>query len=222
MNVSIGNAFPAPQVSRPKTSERQVVRRFTNHVGTIEGLAHRMSRNALRWLANRRVWSPRVTAAPESFQSSLISELESVRREMLARTGVDIAIGAARSRGVARTASRAAGTAGVLLVAVGQERAFLAPLPLRQLDGVSEATLRILKTRGLVTIGELQRVPKAALQAEFGRAEGLRLWRAARGMDCAFGAGPAAGAGMTERAHPKTRLLSGLLRAPWRTRSAAS
>ncbi len=188
MDVSIGNTFSAPQVPRAKTSERQIFHRFTNHFGNIERLAHRMSHNALRWLANRRVWSSRVTAAPGSSQSSLINELEGVRREILSRTGAHIAIGAARSRGVARTASRSAGTTGVLVVASGQERAFLAPLPLRQLDGLSEATFRVLNTSGLVTIGELQRVPKAALQAQFGRAEGLRLWRAARGMDCAFGA----------------------------------
>src|SRR5208282_4997483 len=98
------------------------------------------------------------------------------------------------SRVVARTASRLAGTAGVIVVATGQERAFLAPLPLRRLDGVPDAQLKVLRASGMVTIGELQRVPKAALQAEFGHAEGLRLWRAARGMDCEFVAEPQAGA----------------------------
>jgi nucleotidyltransferase/DNA polymerase involved in DNA repair len=40
----------------------------------------------------------------------------------------------------------------------------------------------MLQALGVVTIGELQRVPKATLQAEFG-AEGLRIWSSARGLD---------------------------------------
>jgi nucleotidyltransferase/DNA polymerase involved in DNA repair len=83
-----------------------------------------------------------------------------------------------------------------MVVAPGQERAFLAPLPLRRLDGVSEPTLRVLRASGLVTIGELQRVPKAALQAEFGPQEGLHLWRTARGFDT-----PAANGACTAPSH---------------------
>lgn len=174
-----------------------VAQRLTRRIA--RRVARQMSRKAVAWLASRRLWSPRVIAAAPGFQSRLTSELEGVRREMKARTGCDIAIGAARSRSVARTASRVAGstaapgTSSVMVVAPGQERAFLAPLPLRRLDGVSEPTLRVLRASGLVTIGELQKVPKAALQAEFGPEEGLQLWRTARGIDTqpANGARPA-------------------------------
>jgi len=72
---------------------------------------------------------------------------------------------------------------GVCVVPDGTERAFLAPLPLQHLYGVPAPTLRLLQASGLITIGELQRVPKAALQAAFGPSEGLLLWRSARGLD---------------------------------------
>lgn len=178
MSVSIGNTFPAPEIP-----EGHFVQRFSHRLGHIEKLAQRLARKAARWLAGRRAWSPRVTAPGVNSPPWLTGELEGVRREMLERTGVGIAIGASRSRGVARTASRLAGAAGVVVVPPGRERGFLAPLPLRRLEDVPEATLTVLEASGLVTIGELQRVPKAVLQAEFGAEPGVRLWRAARGMD---------------------------------------
>ena len=177
MDVSIRSAYPAPEASRGQISQQ-----FSKRFGYIEKMAQRLSRRAALWMANRRVWSRRVTAQA-SEQTRLTGELAAVRREMRALTGVEVAIGAARSHGVARVASRMAGTAGVLVVARGQERAFLAPLPLRRLEGFAGAKMRVLAASGLVTIGELQRVPKAALQGQFGKEEGLRLWRAARGLD---------------------------------------
>ena len=215
MDVSIGNTYPGSRISPNKASDQQIPQRFTQQAGTVKKLAERLSRKAVRWLANRRVWSPRV-AASVSFQSRFTSDLEGVRRDMQARTGMDVAMGAASSRVVARTASRLAGTAGVLVVAAGQERAFLAPLPLRRLNGLSDAELQVLRASGMVTIGELQRVPKAALQAEFGQTHGLRLWRAARGLDAELTTERRLGDANARNADAEARLLSGSLRAPWR------
>ena len=231
MDASIGSTYPAPRVSQreipeDQASEPQVVQRFAdqvaNQVESVRWLAQRMSRKAARWLANRRVWSPRVPTPSVSFQTRLTGELEGVRCDMLARTGVDIAIGAAASRVVARTASRLAGAAAVMVVPTGQERAFLAPLPLRRLDGLSDADLKVLRASGMVTIGELQRVPKAVLQAEFGQTNGLRLWRAARGLDSECATESRVGTSDEQNADAEARLLSGSLRAPWRTSLVAT
>jgi len=225
MDVSIGSSYPAPRVSQGQIPEDQVsvpqisqrfAEQVANQVGNVRWLAQRMSRRAASWLANRRVWSPRVTTPSVSYQTRLTGELEGVRRDMLARTGVNISIGAATSHGVARVASRMPGAAGVVVVKPGQERAFLAPLPLRRLDALSEAELRVLRVSGMVTIGELQRVPKAALQTEFGQTDGLRLWRAARGLDSEFAKERRDGAAGDQCADAETRLLSGSPRMPWR------
>jgi len=204
MDLSLGNPFAAREITTGLVSER-----FTHRLGAIEKMAQHLSRKAAAWLANRRLWSPRTSIAAVDFQARLTGELDALRGDMFARTGVNIAVGAGSSHVVARTASRlagmncgvqaadgpapdarAAGSAGAsgqaartVVVPRGQERAFLAPLRLAQMDGVSPAALRVFAASGLVTIGELQRVPKAALQAEFGQQEGLRLWRAARGLD---------------------------------------
>ncbi|MGA2421664.1 MAG: hypothetical protein ABSG69_16425 [Candidatus Acidiferrum sp.] len=193
MGVSLGNSFPAQQVSG-----ELIAQRFGLYLRPFERIAQRLSRKAVAWLANRRMWAPRVAMAPADFAARLTAELEALRCEMLARTGVKIAVGAGSSRVVAGTASRVAGVrsaqsagdrtapdAGAVIVPRGREREFLAPLPLRMLYGVCPATLKVLTLSGLVTIGELQRVPKAALREEFGAREGLHLWRAARGLDSA-------------------------------------
>jgi nucleotidyltransferase/DNA polymerase involved in DNA repair len=129
------------------------------------------------------MWAPRAPIAKESATTMLMEELKTVHREVLARTGMRVGIGTGRTVTVAKTASRVGTEGGVCVVAGGEERSFLAPLALQKLYGLSSASLGVLRESGLVTIGELQRVPKAALQAEFGDAEGLRIWRSARGLD---------------------------------------
>jgi nucleotidyltransferase/DNA polymerase involved in DNA repair len=194
MDFSLENSFPAQQVSG-----ELIPQRFGLYLRPLERIAQRLSRKAVAWLANRRVWAPRVLMSPAEFERRLTAELDALRGEMLARTGVKIAVGAASSRVVAKTASRLAGIrgsqvahdsaatadTGAAVVPRGRESEFLAPLPLRLLHGVCPATLKVFTANGLVTIGELQRVPKAALRARFGPQEGLRLWRAARGLDSA-------------------------------------
>jgi nucleotidyltransferase/DNA polymerase involved in DNA repair len=200
MDLSVGNAFPAPAGTE----------RLHNQVGHLEHAARSVARRATNLLAHTGVWRKRTPESAPS-QIDLTDKLKQLQSEMLLRTGVRIALGAARSKVVAGTASRLAGAGVPHVVLAGQERAFLAPLPLQSLYGLPGATLHVLRASGMVTIGELQRVPKAVLQAEFGEAEGLRLWRSARGLDPLECGGLATR--RTERVvDPETLLLAGTLR----------
>lgn len=172
MDLSVGNVFLAPQISQ----------RLSNQLGHIEKAARRATRKATAWLANRRIWSARIPVRVNT-NRSLPAELSAAQREILLSTGLNIAIGASRSPGVARLASRYAGAERIRVVEPGRERTFLAPMPLRRLPGISPSASALLLSTGLVTIGELQRVPKAALQSQFGPTEGAQIWRAARGLD---------------------------------------
>jgi nucleotidyltransferase/DNA polymerase involved in DNA repair len=207
MDLSVGNLFPAPSV----------IGRLQNQMGMIENAARIAARHARNWWSRAGEWCG-VTSEEALRGSCLPRELERLQNEMLSRTGIRIALGAGSSRVVAGTASRSAGHGAPQVVAAGRERAFLAPLPLQNLCGLPAATLRVLRASGMVTIGELQRVPKAALQAEFGNAEGLRLWKSARGIDSPPDSRQ--GPFRAEPAADSEALLSGALRQ--RTRPRAS
>ncbi len=107
--------------------------------------------------------------------------------------GLDCAVGVARSKMLAKLASRAAkpvasraGTQpgpGVVLVAPDEERDFLHPMPIRALWGVGPATARRLDGLGVVTVGDLARVPPDTLRRVLGSANGGHLASLARGED---------------------------------------
>jgi DNA polymerase-4 len=70
----------------------------------------------------------------------------------------------------------------ITVVAPGQEAAFLAPLPVRELWGVGPKTAETLHALGITTIGDLARYSETALVARFGK-HGADLVQHARGID---------------------------------------
>ena len=103
---------------------------------------------------------------------------ETVRRE----TGLTVSCGVAASKSVAKVASERDKPDGLTLVAPGAERAFLAPLPIRDLWGVGPATADRLAKAGVKTIGELAERPLPWLIERFG-VRGEWFYRLARGED---------------------------------------
>jgi len=70
----------------------------------------------------------------------------------------------------------------VKAVPPGQEVAFLAPLPVRELGGVGPKTAEQLATLGIHTIGQLARWPEENLISRFGKL-GYDLARRSKGLD---------------------------------------
>ncbi len=91
-------------------------------------------------------------------------------------------IGIASSKVVAKVASELSKPDGLLEVADGEERSFLAPLPIAKLPGIGIKGERILNSLGINTIGELSSMPLDALKSHFG-ASGEFLYRHANGID---------------------------------------
>ncbi len=116
-----------------------------------------------------------------------------IRRRVRDEIRLDCSVGVARSKLVAKLASRAAkpiadrrGTrsgSGVVVVTGAEERAFLDPLPVEALWGVGPATARRLHQLGLERVGDLARVPVGTLEHRLGRAQGALLAALARGDD---------------------------------------
>jgi DNA polymerase IV len=101
-----------------------------------------------------------------------------VRREV----GLTASVGVAATKLVAKIASDLRKPDGLVVVAPGDEAAFLAPLPISRLWGVGEKTATALGEFGVTTIGDLAALPEGLLVRRFGR-HGASLGARARGED---------------------------------------
>lgn len=95
---------------------------------------------------------------------------------------LSISVGVATNKLVAKVASDHQKPGGFTVVPPGQEAAFLAPLPVEKLPGVGPQLLQKLHDRGVMTVGDLARVPASLLRLSFGE-WGEVLAHRARGED---------------------------------------
>src|SRR2546421_5236860 len=104
---------------------------------------------------------------------------DTVRR----RVGLPITVGIARTKFLAKVASRVAKPDGLLVVPADAELAFLHPLPVERLWGVGEVTSAKLRERGIRTVGAVARLGEATLVSLLGQASGRHLHALAVGSD---------------------------------------
>src|SRR3989449_2357172 len=105
-----------------------------------------------------------------------------LRDEVKERCGLDLSIGVASCKLVAKVASELRKPRGLAAVPRGHEAAFLAPLPLARLPGCGPATGGRLERVGVRSIGELAALPDPLLGELFGQ-YGRVLGAHARGID---------------------------------------
>jgi DNA polymerase IV len=98
-----------------------------------------------------------------------------LRRDVLERVGLPVTVGVARTKFLAKVASGVAKPDGLLVVPPDGELDFLHPLPVERLWGVGAVTAAKLNDRGLTTVGQVARMPEAALVAMLGAALGRHL-----------------------------------------------
>jgi DNA polymerase IV len=84
----------------------------------------------------------------------IAERLRAVARE---RVGLAVTVGVARTKVLAKMASRAAKPDGLLVIEPAEEADFLRPLPVEALWGVGEVTAEKLHGHGIHTVGELGR-----------------------------------------------------------------
>jgi DNA polymerase-4 len=106
-----------------------------------------------------------------------------LRSDVLARVGLPITVGVARTKFLAKVASGVAKPDGLLVVPPDRELAFLHPLPVERLWGVGAVTARKLHDNGIATVGDVARLAEAALVAMLGRASGRHLHALAHNRD---------------------------------------
>lgn len=84
-----------------------------------------------------------------------------------AEVGLPASAGIGVSRAIAKIASGVAKPAGVRMVRHGDERGFLAPLPVRKFPGIGPVMERRLVGSGIATLGDLVDLPPGPLRARF-------------------------------------------------------
>lgn len=108
---------------------------------------------------------------------------ERLRERIRSATGLVASIGAGTGKQVAKIGSDEAKPDGFLVVPPGNEREFLAPLPVRALWGIGPVAEGKLRFIGVQTLGELAALSEPDAVATLGNAVGRELRRLAGGAD---------------------------------------
>ena len=108
---------------------------------------------------------------------------EAIKRQVLAQTGLAVSVGVATSKYVAKVASDLDKPDGLVVVPPGEERGFLAGLPLSRLWGVGPSTRATLERAGLRSIQDVQSRSRGQLLEGFGDKLGEHLYTLANGLD---------------------------------------
>ena len=98
-----------------------------------------------------------------------------LRRAVRARVGLPISVGVARTKHLAKVASRVAKPDGIVVVDPALETEFLHPLPVERIWGAGPVTVEKLHRRGVHTIGDLAALGEPVLAAMLGPALGRQL-----------------------------------------------
>src|SRR5262249_44441995 len=106
-----------------------------------------------------------------------------LRTEVMRRVGLPITVGVARTKFLAKVASRVAKPNGLLEVQPDRELAFLHPLPVQLLWGVGAVTAAKLHERGILTVGQVAGLGEPALVSILGSWSGRHLHALAHNRD---------------------------------------
>jgi DNA polymerase-4 len=158
-----------PRMSAYTEASRAVFAEFEDTTPLVEGLS---IDEAFLDVGGLR----RVSGTP----SQIATEL---RRRVRDRVGLPITVGVARTKFLAKVASAVAKPDGLLVVQPERELDFLHPLPVERLWGVGAVTAEKLHERGIRTVADVARLPRAVLDTLLGPAGGRHLFALARNLD---------------------------------------
>jgi DNA polymerase-4 len=118
----------------------------------------------------------------EALHGTIRQMAVAIKRRIKAELDLCASVGIASCKVVAKVASNLSKPDGLLEVPAGEERTFLAPLPVAQLPGIGKKAERVLKDLNVNTIGQLSDLPLDMLRSYFGTA-GVIIHNHARGID---------------------------------------
>jgi DNA polymerase IV len=98
-----------------------------------------------------------------------------LRRDVLAKVGLPVTVGVARTKFLAKVASGVAKPDGLLVVPADGELDFLHPLPVERLWGVGPVTATKLRERGITTVHQVAQLGESTLVQILGQAAGRHI-----------------------------------------------
>ena len=164
-----GAVWVAPRMDAYVAASREVLALFEGAAPQVEGVSIEEAFLDVAAVAS-------ATRTPQAIAARL-------RRDAHERLGLPVTVGVARSKVLAKMASRAAKPDGLLVLAPERERAFLAPLAVERLWGVGPRTAEKLRARGLATVGAVAELSERELAAVLGRAGARAIHAAVHGRD---------------------------------------
>ncbi|WP_143307788.1 DNA polymerase IV [Chitinophaga vietnamensis] len=105
-----------------------------------------------------------------------------LRKRIMKESGLPISFGLAANKMISKVATDEAKPNGQLEVPFGEEKIFLAPMPVEKIPMVGRETAAQLRRRGVETVKTLSEVPVNLLEAWMGK-NGISLWKKANGID---------------------------------------
>jgi nucleotidyltransferase/DNA polymerase involved in DNA repair len=159
----------APRMSAYTRASRAVFEVFHQTTPLVEGLS--IDEAFLDVAGLRRVAGPPVEIARR------------LRLAVSEQVGLPITVGIARTKFLAKVASRVAKPDGLLLVPPEGETRFLHPLPVELLWGVGPVTARALRAQRVLTVGQVAALGEPVLVSLLGEAAGRHLYALAHNRD---------------------------------------
>ncbi|HEY6959136.1 MAG TPA: DNA polymerase IV [Candidatus Limnocylindria bacterium] len=122
-----------------------------------------------------------VTATEHLFGGA-VAIAKALKADVRSQLGLVLSVGVATNKLCAKIGSDLRKPDGLVIVAAGEEEAFLAPLELARLWGVGPKTRELLEGWGMRTIGDLARSDVSTLESRLGE-HGRAIWERAHGID---------------------------------------
>jgi DNA polymerase IV len=117
----------------------------------------------------------------EKLHGPVLKAAEKIRNEIRLVLGLNVSIGIASNKLLAKIASAYCKPNGMLWVTSGMEQRFLAPLPIRRMPGIGPKGEAKLQHMGVKSVGDLARLSLEHLEEAFGK-WGASLYSKARGI----------------------------------------
>ena len=108
--------------------------------------------------------------------------VQHLRKKIISESGLSISHALATSKLISKVATNECKPNGQLEIKPGNEKSFLAPLPIEKMPMVGNKTATLLRRMGVETISILSQIPVEMMINLLGK-NGIDLWRKANGID---------------------------------------